>query len=86
MTPKSLLRNKDATSPLSEFTKGEFQTVIAASSQELKADKVKRVIVCSGKVYYDLVKKRDEKKALTTWPSCASSSSIRSRTRPSPPS
>ena len=62
-TPKSLLRNKDATSPLSEFTKGVFQTVIPENKEEVikKADKVKRVIVCSGKVYYDLVKKRQEK-------------------------
>ncbi|PQA75794.1 2-oxoglutarate dehydrogenase E1 component [Rhodoferax sp. TS-BS-61-7] len=60
MTPKSLLRNKDATSPLTEFTKGAFQTVIP-ESKELKGDKVKRVIACSGKVYYDLVKKREEK-------------------------
>ncbi len=60
MTPKSLLRNKDATSPLSEFTKGGFQTVIP-DSHELKADKVRRVIACSGKVYYDLAKKREEK-------------------------
>lgn len=62
MTPKSLLRNKDATSPLSEFTKGGFQTVIP-ESKDLKADKVKRVIACSGKVYYDLAKKREEKGA-----------------------
>lgn len=62
MTPKSLLRNKDATSPLSEFTKGGFQTVIP-ENKDLKADKVKRVIVCSGKVYYDLAKKREEKGA-----------------------
>jgi len=59
-TPKSLLRNKDATSPLSEFTKGSFQTVIP-ESKDLKNDKVKRVVLCSGKVYYDLAKKRDEK-------------------------
>jgi len=59
-TPKSLLRNKEATSPLSEFTKGGFQTVIG-EVKELKADKVKRVIACSGKVYYDLVKRREEK-------------------------
>ena len=62
MTPKSLLRAKDAASPLSEFTKGGFQTVIG-ESKALKADKVKRVIACSGKVYYDLVKKREEKGA-----------------------
>ena len=60
MTPKSLLRAKDAASPLSEFTKGFFQTVIP-ENKELKGDKVKRVLACSGKVYYDLVKKREEK-------------------------
>ncbi len=60
MTPKSLLRNKDATSPLSEFTRGGFQTVIG-EVKEIKAEKVKRIVVCSGKVYYDLVKKREER-------------------------
>ena len=60
MTPKSLLRAKDAASPLSEFTKGSFQTVIP-ESKELKAEKVKRIVVCSGKVYYDLARKREEK-------------------------
>jgi len=65
MTPKSLLRNKDATSPLSEFTKGSFQTVIPEQDASIAkaAAKVKRIIACSGKVYYDLVKKRTEKKA-----------------------
>ncbi len=62
MTPKSLLRAKDATSPLSEFTKGGFQTVIP-ESKELRNDRVKRVVVCSGKVYYDLVKKREAKES-----------------------
>jgi 2-oxoglutarate dehydrogenase E1 component len=60
MTPKSLLRAKDAASPLSEFTDGGFQTVIP-ENRPLNADVVKRVLVCSGKVYYDLVKKRAEK-------------------------
>jgi 2-oxoglutarate dehydrogenase E1 component len=60
MTPKSLLRNKDAASPVQEFTKGGFQTVIP-DAMALKSDKVKRVIVCSGKVYFDLIKKREEK-------------------------
>jgi 2-oxoglutarate dehydrogenase E1 component len=63
MTPKSLLRNKDATSPMSEFTKGEFRTVIPELEAGIDAAKVKRLIACSGKVYYDLVKKRAEKKA-----------------------
>ena len=62
MTPKSLLRAKDAASPLSEFTKGGFQTVIP-ENKPLDAKKVKRVVACSGKVYYDLVKKREEKGA-----------------------
>ncbi len=59
LTPKSLLRAKDAASPLSEFTKGGFQTIIP-EQKALKADKVKRMVACSGKVYYDLVKKREE--------------------------
>ena len=63
MTPKSLLRNKDATSPLSEFIKGSFQTIIPENKEEIikKSEKVKRIVACSGKVYYDLVKKRQEK-------------------------
>jgi 2-oxoglutarate dehydrogenase E1 component len=60
MTPKSLLRAKDAASPLSEFTKGGFQTIIP-ENKDLKADKVKRIVACSGKVYYDLARKREEK-------------------------
>ena len=59
-TPKSLLRHKDAASPMAEFTKGCFQTIIP-EQKVLKADKVKRVVVCSGKVFYDLSKKREEK-------------------------
>jgi len=61
-SPKSLLRHKDAASPLSEFTKGLFQTIIP-DQKALKGEKVKRVITCSGKVYYDLAKKREEKGA-----------------------
>ncbi|NUP84442.1 MAG: 2-oxoglutarate dehydrogenase E1 component [Burkholderiaceae bacterium] len=64
MTPKSLLRNKDATSPLSEFTRGEFRTVVPEQNTDVVPEKVRRIIACSGKVYYDLVKKREEKKAL----------------------
>ncbi len=60
LTPKSLLRAKQATSPVSEFTSGGFQTLIGDEGG-LKADKVKRVIACSGKVYYDLVARREEK-------------------------
>jgi 2-oxoglutarate dehydrogenase E1 component len=63
LTPKSLLRAKDATSPLSEFTKGEFKTVNPDPETSIVASKVKRVIICSGKVYYDLARKRAEKGA-----------------------
>ncbi len=62
MTPKSLLRNKEAASDLSELAKGEFQTVIG-ERQPIDAKKVKRVIVCSGKVCFDLVHARGERKA-----------------------
>ena len=62
MTPKSLLRAKDAASPLTEFTRGEFRTVIGANNVELDAAAVKRVVCCSGKVAYDLIKRREAKK------------------------
>jgi 2-oxoglutarate dehydrogenase E1 component len=62
MTPKSLLRNKDATSPITEFTKGEFRTVIGELDANIDPKKVTRVVACSGKVYYDLVKAREAKK------------------------
>jgi 2-oxoglutarate dehydrogenase E1 component len=62
LTPKSLLRAKDAASPLGEFTKGEFRTVIGPNNPDIEPEKVKRVIACSGKVAYDLRKRRDAKK------------------------
>jgi 2-oxoglutarate dehydrogenase E1 component len=62
MTPKSLLRNKEAASPLSEFTKGKFYTVLPERDDTIDAKQVTRLVMCSGKVYYDLVKQRTEKK------------------------
>jgi 2-oxoglutarate dehydrogenase E1 component len=56
-TPKSLLRSKDAASPLTEFTQGKFQPVIP-EVDTLDADKVRRIIACSGKVYYELLAAR----------------------------
>ncbi len=63
MTPKSLLRHKDAASPLSEFTRGGFQTVMPEQKEAVSknADRVRRLVVCSGKVYYDLARRREEK-------------------------
>ncbi len=54
MTPKSLLRHKLAVSSLDELANGSFHLVIG-ESRKLVARKVKRVVLCSGKVYYDLL-------------------------------
>jgi 2-oxoglutarate dehydrogenase E1 component len=59
LTPKSLLRKKEASSSIDELANGSFQTVIPDSG-ELEDKQVKRVIACCGKVYYDLVLKRAE--------------------------
>ncbi|MBI1887256.1 MAG: 2-oxoglutarate dehydrogenase E1 component [Nitrosomonadales bacterium] len=56
-TPKSLLRSKDAASPLDEFARGKFQPVMA-EVDELDNRKVRRIIACSGKVYYELLAAR----------------------------
>ncbi len=61
MTPKSLLRAKDASSDLSELAKGEFRTVIGEVDSKIDVKSVTRVIGCSGKVYYDLVNARRER-------------------------
>jgi len=59
MTPKSLLRHKASTSSLEDLENGHFQLVIDDPA-EPDADKVKRVVFCAGKVYFDLAKQRDE--------------------------
>ncbi|MDQ9171091.1 2-oxoglutarate dehydrogenase E1 component [Oxalobacteraceae bacterium R-40] len=61
MTPKSLLRNKEASSPISELAKGSFQTVIGEADQNIDPKKVKRILACSGRVYYDLLTARKER-------------------------
>ena len=60
MSPKSLLRHPKAISPLSEFTEGRFQEVIADSYATTRS--VKKVVMCSGKVYYDLQEKQEKDK------------------------
>ena len=62
MTPKSLLRNKFAASPLNELSEGFFKTVVGEVDINIDFSKVKRALVCSGKIYYDLVNTRKEKK------------------------
>jgi len=61
MSPKSLLRHKEAVSTMEELAEGHFQTVIG-EADALVAKAVRRIVVCSGKVYYDLVAARREKK------------------------
>jgi 2-oxoglutarate dehydrogenase E1 component len=57
MTPKSLLRKKEATSPIADLASGAFQVIIP-EVEKLAAKKVKRVVFCSGKVYYDIAAER----------------------------
>jgi 2-oxoglutarate dehydrogenase E1 component len=61
MTPKSLLRHKLAVSTLDELAEGSFQLVIG-EHRKLAAKKVKRVVLCSGKVYYDLLEHSEKDK------------------------
>lgn len=64
LTPKSLLRNKDAVSLLADLSGGNFRTIISDTTADPK--KVRRLIACSGKIYYDLVNRRRENTAENT--------------------
>ncbi|HEX7269321.1 MAG TPA: multifunctional oxoglutarate decarboxylase/oxoglutarate dehydrogenase thiamine pyrophosphate-binding subunit/dihydrolipoyllysine-residue succinyltransferase subunit, partial [Streptosporangiaceae bacterium] len=59
-TPKSMLRLKTAASPVTDFTHGSFRPVIGDGSGSDRGA-IRRVLLCSGKVYYDLAQKRAEK-------------------------
>jgi 2-oxoglutarate dehydrogenase E1 component len=61
MMPKSVLRHPLAISSLDELAKGEYQLVIP-EIDDISSKKVDRVVLCSGKVYYDLLEKRRELK------------------------
>ncbi|MFO0967834.1 MAG: 2-oxoglutarate dehydrogenase E1 component [Gemmataceae bacterium] len=58
MTPKSLLRHKLVVSSLDDFTQGRFDEIL--EDRAVDAQKVRRVVLCSGKVYYDLLEQRKE--------------------------
>ncbi len=60
MTPKSLLRHKRVVSPVRDFAAGHFQEVL---DDVVSARSVRRVLLCSGKVYYDLLEHREKSKA-----------------------
>ncbi len=74
-TPKSLLRHKAAASAAADFTSGTFQPVIGDTTVDPAG--VRQVVLCSGKIYYDLAAARD-KVAGPTRRSCGWSGSSRS--------
>jgi 2-oxoglutarate dehydrogenase E1 component len=59
-SPKSMLRHPLCVSPISEFTQGKFQPLIYDNHAD--SEQVKRVLFCSGKIYYDLFQKQQEDK------------------------
>ena len=70
-TPKSLLRHKQCTSRMKDFTDDVFHRVLLDDGETkhkekflVEDDKIKKVILCSGKVYYDLLSERDSNKKL----------------------
>src|SRR6266853_112507 len=60
-SPKSLLRHKESVSPLAEFAESKFKAVNGEWDADIKPENVKRVIVCSGKVFFDLMAGRKER-------------------------
>ena len=60
ISPKSLLRNPIAVSNIEELTKGQFKCVINDDIEDPKS--ITKIVMCSGKVFYDLVQKRNDKK------------------------
>lgn len=58
MTPKSLLRHPKVVSPLEDFAEGKFQPVIDDATA--KPEKIEKLVLCSGKLYYELLAKKEE--------------------------
>jgi 2-oxoglutarate dehydrogenase E1 component len=58
MTPKSLLRHPQAVSPLEDLEKSRFRRILF--DREAAPDRVRRLLLCSGRIYYDLVRMREE--------------------------
>ena len=58
MTPKSLLRHPKVVSPLEDFANGQFQPII--DDETANADKIEKLVLCSGKIYYELLAKKEE--------------------------
>ncbi len=62
MTPKSLLRHKDAASPLNDLANGQFFPILGEVDKTMDEKKVKRTLICTGRIYYDLLHRRAELK------------------------
>ena len=62
MTPKSLLRNPLAASPMHKFTDEKFRDVYEEQYDNIKPKKVDRIVMCSGKVFYELLTRRQDDK------------------------
>jgi len=62
MTPKSLLRHPKSVSTLDELAVGEFQRIIPDETPNPAASKIKRVLLCSGKIYFELAEQREKMK------------------------
>ncbi len=62
MTPKSLLRSKEASSSLTDLSEGCFMPVLGESDSTIQDSNVTRMLLCTGRVYYDLLHKREELK------------------------
>ena len=60
MTPKSLLRHRDAVSSMAELAKGSFQCIIDDPEPGMKPSDIKTLCFCSGKLYYELTRRRSE--------------------------
>jgi 2-oxoglutarate dehydrogenase E1 component len=62
MTPKSLLRHLKSVSALDELATGKFQRIIPDETSNPAASKIKRVLLCSGKIYFELAEQREKMK------------------------
>ncbi len=60
MTPKSLLRSKAATSSLEDLSRGTFQRVICDQLHDRSGSEVRQILLCSGKIYYELADRREQ--------------------------
>ena len=78
LTPKSLLRHPMVASTPRELAEGAFQRVIDDEQAARRPAKVRRLVLCSGKVYVDLVEQRAARRRRRTWRSPGSSRSTRS--------